>query len=259
MPAKIVDAIAGIVISDPPMTKVAIIGAGRGRNDAPWSDDTWEFWGLNEIDQPRADRWFELHPMAVQNERELAWLSTCPAPCYILDLNALVPERPTQFVVGEGPYYVQNAVEFPLERIDVSGLREYFTCTFAYQIALAILDGFEAIGLWGVELFLGTARERTVERMCVEYWLGVAEGRGIEIVSDSGLAKQGPLYGYDYDKEIRYVNSELARLYRVMVESQIPGTDWDEEHKDDQELKRLADNHLCRACGEALGIEPVGG
>ena len=211
MPETIISAANGIVRCA--HRKVAIIGAGRGRADAPWQDDSFCWWGLNEIAQPRADRWFELHPMVVQNARELAWLSTCPAPCYVLDLAECA-----------GPSFVQHAVQYPLDRVvHATTLRSYFTCTFAYQIALAVAEGAETIGLWGIELFLGSARERTVERMCVEYWLGVAEGRGIEIVSDSGLAKQGPLYGYDYDKEKRYAEHELARLYRVILESTVPG------------------------------------
>ena len=171
-------------------TKVAIIGAGARRVHAPWDDDSWCFWALNEIGQPRMDRHFELHPMDVQSEQDFARLAVLTAPCYVLgdSSEARVP----------------TAVTYPLERVlKNTGGRRYFTCTFAYQIALAIADGFAEIGLWGVDLDLGTARERLVEKSCVEYWLGLAEGRGlaVRLPLQSTLLDRRYLYGYDYDRE----------------------------------------------------------
>lgn len=204
MTETIIDAGAGIVKCA--HRKAAIIGAGPGRKNAPWTDPTWCVWALNEIYQPRFDRHFELHPMSVQNDRELAWLAGCPTPCYVLDL--------TEWDDGAIPHPVQ----FPLDRIRAAGFRDYFTCTFALELALAIHDGFSEIGLWGVELFLGTARERTVERACVEYWIGVAEGRGVKVVADSALAahRSRLLYGYDYDREKDAVEGMMEELGRVI-------------------------------------------
>ena len=148
----IVDAVAGIVRYDPPRRKVAIIGAGPSRHEAPYDDPEWVMWGLNEIAQKRATAWHELHPAAVQSARDLAWLRQCPTPCYVLDL-------------AEWDGLIPRPVQFPLDRIKAAGFRPYFTCTFAMQIALAILGGFEEIGLWGVSLHLGTPRERLLERL----------------------------------------------------------------------------------------------
>lgn len=181
---------AGLVRCD--HRKVAIIGAGGRRVHAPWDDDTWCWWALNEIGQPRFDRHFELHPMAVQSDKDFAALRAMPAPCYVLDLADA--ER----------HGVANAVAYPLARIlEATGGRRYFTCTFAYQIALAVADGFAEISLWGVDLDLGTARERLVEKPCVEYWLGLAEGRGVKVTLplQSTLLDRRYLYGYDYDGE----------------------------------------------------------
>ena len=198
----IVDAAAGIVRYDPPRTKVGIIGAGFGRNNAPWSDPAWVLFGLNQIAQKRATTWFELHPRAVQSERDLAFLRACPTPCYVLDLE-------------EWDGLIPAAVQFPLDRLRAAGFREYFTCTFAYQCALAILDGFEEIGLWGVSLHLGTPRERLLERACVDYWIGFAEGRGITVSEDSGCARRPYLYGYDYEDEKLEGDKAVARFVQV--------------------------------------------
>lgn len=199
MSETIVSAIDGIVRCG--HKKAAIIGAGPGRNDAPWDDPLFCFFAINEIKQPVFHKHFELHPRAVQSPRDLEFLKHCPVPCYVLDL-------------AEWHGLISHPVQFPLERLRAAGFRMYATCTFAYQIMLAILDGFEAIGLWGVELFLGSPRERTVERACVEYWIGFAEGRGVKIVADSGLATHRSrwLYGYDYDKELRAVEDLIGEL-----------------------------------------------
>lgn len=216
MTETIINAEAGIVRCE--HKKAAIIGTGYGRDAAPWGDPTWCKWALNEIFPQGFDRHFELHPMVVQSVQDLAWLARCPTPCYVLNLtDATTPG----IIIGGGlpreQLRVANAVQYPLDRVvAVTTGRRYFTCTFSYQIALALADGFEAIGLWGVGLYGGTARERTAERTCTEYWLGVAEGRGVTVVADSGLARQPYLYGYDYDQEVKYVNAEVAKLRTVI-------------------------------------------
>ena len=159
-------------------------------------------WGLNEIAQKRATAWHELHPAAVQSARDLAWLRQCPTPCYVLDL-------------AEWDGLIPRPVQFPLDRIKAAGFRPYFTCTFAMQIALAILGGFEEIGLWGVSLHLGTPRERLLERACVDYWIGFAEGRGITVSEDSGCARRPYLYGYDYEDEKLEGDIAVARFVQV--------------------------------------------
>lgn len=201
--ATIVDARAGLVRYEPRRTKVAIIGAGSGRGEAPWSDPSWVCWGLNEIAQRRATAWFELHPARVQNAADMRALRMLQVPCYVLDLE--------EWESGA----ISHPVRYPIQRVLAAGLRDYFACTFAYQIALAITDGFEEIGLWGVELFRGSPRERLIERACVEYWLGVAEGRGLRVTEDSRLAHQTARYGYDYDAEVRFAQREVDGFLAV--------------------------------------------
>ena len=208
MTATILDAAAGRVAYSPSRSRVAIIGASGTRAAAPFFDPTWVVWGLNEITQPRADAWFEMHPMSVQSHRELAWLSVQTAPVYVLDL---VPEVP-------------RGVRYPLERVLAeTGGRKYFTCTFAYQIALAIAEGFTEIGLWGVDLDYGTTRERLAEKPCVEYWIGVAEGKGIHVTlpERASLCTRPYLYGYSYHEELRDIQNACTDLV-----SSLPQNEW---------------------------------
>lgn len=200
--AYIKDAQAGIVEVRPKREKVAIVGAGTTRTSAPYDDPEWEIFGLNEISQKRADRWFELHPLSVQSEAELEWLKNCTTPVYLIETDA-----------EKVPY----GVKFPLDEIlQQPWAKDYFTCTFAYQIALAIYEGFKEIGLWGLRLRQGTPREQTIEQMCVEWWLGLAQGLGIKITTcpDDGLVSHPCRYGYDYWLELHYVQGRMATLGR---------------------------------------------
>jgi hypothetical protein len=172
--------------------KVAIIGASPSRKQGPWFDPAWECWALNEIAQPRYEKHFELHPRSVQSPKDFAWLAQCQRPCYVLD--------PDEWRPGEIPMPVRYPFDWVLE---VTGGRRYFTATFCFQIALALAEGYEEIGLWGVDLDLGTARERLVEKPCVEYWLGFAQGRGVKVTlpPTSTLLSRRYVYGVDYHAE----------------------------------------------------------
>ena len=194
----------GIVKVTPKRKKVAIIGCGTSRNNAPYDDKEWECWGLNEVDQKRADRWFEMHELYASNEKEVKWLKKCKKPIYMIKVYEEIP----------------MSVKFPLVNIvaKLVGCPMYFTCTFAYQIALAIHEEFETIGLFGVNLPYGSPRERLVETPCTEYWIGVANGFGIEIQipNDEYLLHHEYLYGYDYQKEINYTKRKVAAIGRYL-------------------------------------------
>ena len=157
--------------------KVAIVCAGISGYDAPLDDPTWEVWGLNGCDKYlwnargefRADRWFEIHDLdeAVCKRRRpkgfRAWLKQLPCPLYQL----------------HGRKDNAKSLQFPLDRVIEFG-RDYFGCTMAYQVGLALVEGFKTIGLFGAELNYG--REALAERPTVEWWLGFAQGLGVKVV-----------------------------------------------------------------------------
>ena len=188
--------------------KVALIGNSQiDRTERPPLDDpAWDVWSCNSLwglclDRQRrfrADRWFELHPLCVQTAQERIEMNDCPVPLYVLG-EAVLP----------------HWVTFPLEQIRQRfGTRDYFTCTMAYQVAWALTQGYQTIGLWGYELWQGSTRERTCELRCLEYWLGVAVGMNVEVVlpSYSCLIQHPHLYGYDYDEEGADADGEVRGI-----------------------------------------------
>lgn len=183
-------------------TKMAIVGGSASRDFAPYDDPEWEIWGCNEMEYKRFDIMFELHPMSVQNEKELEYLRNCEKPVYVLNENDALAHGLTEPII-----------QYPYDEIQKQPwAMPYFCCTMAYQIALAIHKGYQAIGLWGLRMDIGSPRERTVESACIQHWLGVAKGMGIEVIWDEHPAVNRFIYGYNYHIEIENVDSWLYQL-----------------------------------------------
>lgn len=187
----IVDAADGRVACTPARKKVALVGfASSSRDLAPWLSPDHELWGMNqayEHFQRRPDRWFELH--GADNQADIA------VPTYHEDLTRL---GCPVYMINTDPK-VPTSVRFPLERLKRT--RKYFTSTAAYMVALAILEGFEEISLYGIDCTIGGEYE--YQKPCLEWWLGQAEGAGIRvgIPKTSALLKSPYMYGYEPTKK----------------------------------------------------------
>lgn len=213
---QVLDSYAGLVQATPSRSKVIIRGAGGGRNQAPTDDLDAEIWSLNAVTSVdslgrlRADRWFDLHEMHAQNAKDMEWIRHCPCPIY------LVPSAST--FRGSCIEYNPLQVRYPLEVIEES-YGSYFACSFAYMIALALLEGFDDIGLYGCELAYGTERERTMEWANVSWWMGLAEGLGrrIHLPKESKLGRHVALYGIEYNEEKRLVEDYVTLMRRADV------------------------------------------
>lgn len=184
-------------------------------------DPEWEIWGMNDGNHHpamydaegrlRADRWFELHEMHAQGPSDWDWLARCPVPVYIPPQVYPDPRIP-------------QAVRLPIERLEAyhPQIQPFWACTFSYMIALAMLEGFEAIGLFGFEF--GSAREWVVERPNVLWWAGFASGRGHQIVIPAGstLLHHPHRYGLEYDAEAVWTDRRVARLLHYWLEPVTP-------------------------------------
>lgn len=205
-PPKIVSRAGGLLSFEEPPQRVMIVGAGFGREAAPLSAPGWTVFALNLIPpldrhgRLRADLWWDIHQRAAQTKDDLRWIGDkCPVPIFV------PPD-----LVDAGP----QCVRFPIEAVEAEFGGGYWTCTFAYQIAYAMMIGAREIALYGVELAYGTPRERTVEYACVSWWLGYAEAKGVQVTLPFGsrLGSHPHRYGLEYQAEIDDVNDLMTRL-----------------------------------------------
>jgi hypothetical protein len=179
---------------------VAIIGFAPSRVLAPFADDSFDIWGINDLwfamngPECRWDRWFDIHNDKVLHnnprtgEKHWEWLKrVSDMPVYMLKKYDEVPA----------------SVKFPLEELvehfgDNEGFSgDYYTNSIAFMLALAIYEGYQEIHTYGVNM-LGSD-EYEYQRPCVEFWLGYSKGRGIKTVvpKESSLLKADKRYGYE--------------------------------------------------------------
>ena len=175
----------------PPRKKMAVVGfASNTLHLVPWNDPSFEIWGMNQAYMHcvrRADRWFEMHlPDAIPDVRDpeyLKFLRTCPIPLYMIQAYEEFP----------------NSVRYPIEDAIQYGGRDYFMSSVAFMLALAGMEGFEEIHLYGINLAIGD--EYFYEKPNCEWWIGRLEGLGIKVhvPHASALLKQYRRYGYFVD------------------------------------------------------------
>lgn len=210
-------------------TKVAIIGFTQHSLKAPWLDETWELWGLNdlyhifdahnpEIWKTDRVRWFQLHQedagtsafaTGARDPEHVQWLEAGHCPIYMWQPK---PRYPT-------------SVAYPMLQMLDAFPRKYFNNSISWELALAIAEGFQTIGLFGVDMALDGVHgesEYSWQRPSVEYFVGIAEGRGIEVVipEESEILKCGYLYGWDNPSVLRAkMLSRLQQLEAQEVEA----------------------------------------
>lgn len=202
--------------------KLAIIGGANGWHhlyDVEGELKGWEVWSCNElyrldpsgVPPLGATRWFEIHgdtPLTRARRRPEHWeeLEKLGLPIYTL------------FTLPG----ITRAVSYPID--DAARIRDYFACTFAYQIALGLLEGLSELRLYGVALTAN--REALVEAKCVDWWLGYCAGKDIpvSVIHDApfGLGKQPYRYAYN-DQAERYTAYRFAYDHYEGMTSWIQG------------------------------------
>ena len=201
---------------------VAIVGFNHTKWDGvPWKDATkfeyhptkrrrgWDIWSCNPpppalrqaVQDGIVNRWFELHDLRIhelRREEYLGWLAGLTIPVMTLEHERRIP----------------SSAVFP--RRQVEGLLpkygDYHCGSFDWLVAYAIWKGYRRITLHGMNYRDG---EPDSSRPCLEFWLGVAAGRGIVIEADDSETllknveqrvqwvtfgqdgRKGAAYGYD--------------------------------------------------------------
>lgn len=210
--------------------KVAIVGFhDKTRHLAPFEDDSYEIWTLNEeYNFPwvkRMTRHFQLHPRwdfsrtnNLNDPNHFKWLKNETGECTYCKGIGKVQDKDCIFCENgiysppasrEGlPIYMQkawddipNCIELPLTEITREFLPKnmpnihYYTSSVAYMLGLAMLMGFKRIEFYGFDM--GSETEYHYQRANFEYWIGLAHGRGFEVVLPGSAILTGKLYGYE--------------------------------------------------------------
>lgn len=159
-----------------------------------------EVWAINAAaDVFQCDRVFHMDDVRIQESRAAAkpdsniaqmlkWLRTHPGPIYTSRTH---PDYP-------------GLVAFPLQDVINSCGMAYFNSTAAYAVAYAVHIGVKKIGLFGFDFTYADAHKAEKGRGCVEFHLGIAKARGVEIgfpsqtsLMDANAPFDERIYGYD--------------------------------------------------------------
>lgn len=282
-------AAAHVQILDADAGRVDILGTGRkniaicgfassSRHRMPFDDPTWIIVGLNQLYRhiPRADVWFDIHSNwadpadNVPNTDHPRYLRECQFPVFMIERQSDTP----------------TSVRYPLDRmIQKQGL-DYFTSTVAFMAAWAIdeieycvmrraeaaglsdyaslkrLFGEYTLGIFGIDLIVGD--EYFYQKPCVEFWLGVAGGLGIQVYlpPETALCKQLYRYGYERDPggtqflPVRELNTRRASMERERNALMAKLQTLDGAMQENGYLCQVGD---LRSKGGAIPISPVTG
>lgn len=179
-------------VPEPGRKRVGLIGfSASSIHLAPWQDPRFELWGMNQSYihfERRPDRWFEIHRPESRPDAAI--------PDYLDDLKVIGCPL---YMIDREPQY-PTSLAYPLKEVReaVPALyHRYFTSAAAYMTALAIVEGFEEIALYGIDCSTGT--EYAAQKPCLEAWLSLAAGRGIKVTvpPQSSLFKSPFLYGFE--------------------------------------------------------------
>jgi len=193
--------------------KVAIIGFASSWKDAPYKDESFEFWGINElykltrqIKEARFTRWFEVHDPASPSksgEEHQAFLKSCPIPLYM-----------------QKHYdYIPNSIPYPREEVKqmvnnnfildgIGGGYSDYSNQITWMTLMAIYEGFKEIHIYGVDM--AQSSEYAWQRASCQFAIGLAVGKGIKVLipKNSELCKAGQDYGFETDNAKRHLKKD---------------------------------------------------
>lgn len=175
------------------LRKIAIVGGASTLRHTPWFDPTWEIWAHHSCRhqcQREPDLYFDMHPPSLWKDPAKkfwdpdyqTWLKANRTP---IMMQEVYPEAPT-------------SIKYPFSTMITEFPTGYMTNTVSYMVALALMEGVTHLGVYGCHYDTGS--EYGPQRGSCEYWLGLAEGRGVHVLIPPGcdlLNRPHLLYGYE--------------------------------------------------------------
>lgn len=183
---------------------VNIIGLGPGAVDAPWGNELEDFWGINNAYIfGRLDIIFMMHyPEDTIRSSFVAGRETLPLDEVFVKYPNMRAMSLDEFIflknltngkyshapmanmdkLKEDPNY---KILFTTERYPIKPATQLigtvdYSCSAAYLIAYAILQGYDRIRLYGFEVWSRANEEYAEEAPCIERWIYLAKGKGIK-------------------------------------------------------------------------------
>lgn len=141
--------------------KVALVGLSQStRHLAPWNKPDWELWGLAwDTERYSFHRTFEMHDRA--------------------DLEKFYGDRLDKYLEKlEDCQGLTTTENYPFDAVAES-VGDYWCSSIAYMLSLAIHEGAEEIGIYGVDM--RGDDEYGYQKPNCEYLIGLARGRGIKV------------------------------------------------------------------------------
>ncbi len=184
--------------------KICIVGFAPGRENAPYDDPSFEFWGVNEMymakEVKKIDVLFELH--------DYKWIKE--GKRYKEHLQWLRDQKTIPIMMQKHFDDIPNSIPFP--RKEVEGMfPSYFTNTISWEIALATFIGVDEIHIYGVNM--ATDIEYQSQRPSCEFFIGYAMGKGIKVYvpPESDLLKCFYQYGFE-DGELSIMSQRMKQM-----------------------------------------------
>jgi hypothetical protein len=175
--------------AEPLPLKVALIGtAPSSRLLAPFKDHSWKIWACspgNMVGLERIDAWFEIHANMMWPENAhygapyLEWLNKQTFPIYM-----------------QSQEFVPNAIPFPMKEAVKEFGPYFFTSSFSWMMAFAMMQGAKEIALYGIDM--ASRDEYILQRPGAYYFFTEAQKRGVKITApyESDIMQPPALYGY---------------------------------------------------------------
>ena len=214
---------------------IALCGfSPTSRHLAPFDDERVTIWGVNEAHRhktaymKRWDGWLQLHERwdftkgsSIATKEHWEWLQQeHDFPIYMQQHWDDIPSS-VEYPLDEIRQAFPGAVELLPTGEELA--RDYYTSTFAYMCALAMLE-IEKQDLPGrIEVYgfdMATWTEFQYQKGSTEFWIGYARGRGIEVtVPYKCRLLNGKLYGYEVSRVIpKHMLEKLAEDAEVRKE-----------------------------------------
>lgn len=182
-------------------TRIILLGAAKSTREMIPNGD-FMIWSLlqNETWLGNADLWFEIHN-----------LGTSPA---IRDIIEKKVKASAAVMTADG---VNGSVVYPLEEVIKKTGTTYFTSSFDYMAAYALLYHLEVadideIQIIGFNFQGGEEYERQLPG--ASYWIGRLEGEGIKVSvqENSAVKKAYKMYAFGDHSEIALLNEKKLMI-----------------------------------------------